>query len=140
MGAEQERAEWRGGRGEGAERLREASLAPQPLRAGRLHAEDPRPPSGETAKILDLDLKLGIFSEMQMKITSVWGHLKNPPGECGDRDYREEDSQTGKNPHFFNSLSCVTVMSRGRCCCAHFAGKKRSSSWFSAKGTQRKSH
>lgn len=71
MEAEQERAEWSGGRRKGEERLREASLAPQPLRGGRLHAEDPRLPSGETAKTLDLDLKSGIFSEMQMKIISI---------------------------------------------------------------------
>lgn len=51
MAAEQERA--KGGEGEQRER-REVSLTPQLLRGGR-------PPSGETAKRLDLDLSLAFF-------------------------------------------------------------------------------
>ena len=65
---EQGRAERRGG---GRERWGEASLAPQQQpprgrgrpRAGRLW-DDLRPPSQKIAKILDLDPKSGISSEM----------------------------------------------------------------------------
>lgn len=61
--------EWRekGGRREAAR----GQLSPTAAERGQAACRRPEAALGETAKTLDLDLKSGIFSEMQMKITSI---------------------------------------------------------------------